>query len=246
MSSKISPWDSVTINDSWRNQKDDLWTTRQGHTRAATGNSKACHGTAIPRNGPNTPMERNSLGHLLRESPSRKRSSGCKSTQCTSHTRDTDTNKFSKCTLTSRSTHTHMLDGGDFNAQFGANEEPDAIDSKCEGGHIRHATQQRTVSQTLGSPAPVGAGQHVLKKQDNSKATYHTTKHCKQLDYEFTNRVLFKHCKDAEATRQIDMNSDDKAVIPEATNGLQDSKDPTSNEKDSKDAEQKRRQQTLE
>ena len=31
--------------------------------------------------------------------------------------------------------HTHMLIGRDFNAQVGANEEPDAIDCKCVGEH---------------------------------------------------------------------------------------------------------------
>ena len=40
-------WDFVTISETWREQKEDMWTTRQGHTFAIPGNNKACHGTAI-------------------------------------------------------------------------------------------------------------------------------------------------------------------------------------------------------
>ena len=44
---KDSHWDSVTINETQRKEKEELWTTRQGHTLAATGNSQTCRGTAI-------------------------------------------------------------------------------------------------------------------------------------------------------------------------------------------------------
>ena len=33
-------------NETWRKQKEERWTTRQGHIFAATGVSEACHGTA--------------------------------------------------------------------------------------------------------------------------------------------------------------------------------------------------------
>ena len=49
--------------------------------------------------------------------------------------------------------------------------------------------------------------------QSNNEATYHSTKHHKQLDYVLMNRALFNSCKDAETTGKIDMNSDHKAVI---------------------------------
>ena len=50
-----------------------------------------------------------------------------------------------------------MLMGGDFNAQVGANERR-SIPNTSED------TLQRTVAQTLGSPTPVGTGQHFLQK----------------------------------------------------------------------------------
>ena len=40
-------WDSVTINETWRTPKEELWQPKEGHTWAPTGNSKACHGTAV-------------------------------------------------------------------------------------------------------------------------------------------------------------------------------------------------------
>ena len=120
--------------------------------------------------------------------------------------------------------HTHMPIGGDFNAQVGANDEPDAtndereqnaIDSKYFGRHPRVTRNSR--GQWLGHSAV----QHHLvlantffQQQDYNEATCHSTKHCKQLDDVLMNRALFfKHCKDAESTGQIDMNSDHKAVI---------------------------------
>ena len=94
---KDSRWDFVTINETWRRRKEELWITRQGRTFAATGNSKSCHGAPIlnMKDRQNTSMKCNTLGHDSWES----RSSGCKSRQFTSHTRDTETHKFSKCTL---------------------------------------------------------------------------------------------------------------------------------------------------
>ena len=62
---------------------------------------------------------------------------------------------------------------------------------------------------TLGSPTPTDTGQ----KEDYNKATYQSTVHCKQPDYVLMSRALFRHCRDAEATGQIDMNSDHKAVV---------------------------------
>ena len=63
------------------------------------------------------------------------------------------------------------------------------------------------------------AVQHLLmlantlyKKQDYNTATYHSSKHCVQLDHVLMSRALYRHCRDAEATGRIDMNSDHKAV----------------------------------
>ena len=56
-------------------------------------------------------------------------------------------------------------------------------------------------------------GQFIIKKQDHSKATYDSTRHCKQFDYVLMNRAMFKHCKDAETNGQIDMNSNHTPVI---------------------------------
>ena len=50
------------------------------------------------------------------------------------------------------------------------------------------------------------------KKQDYNKATYHSIKQGKQLDCVLMSGALFRHCRDAEATGQIDMNGDRKAV----------------------------------
>ena len=51
------------------------------------------------------------------------------------------------------------------------------------------------------------------KKRDHSKAVYHGTKHCKQLDFVFMNRAFYTHCKDADTTGHIDTHGEHKAVI---------------------------------
>ena len=111
-------------------------------------------------------------------------------------------------------TNTHIMTVGDCNAQVGSNDEPRAIDSKYIGRHalaeqnsrgqwLRHwaVKHQLTLAITL------------FEKQDYNKATYHSTKQCMQLDYVLLSRAVFRHCRDAEATGQIDMKSDHKAVI---------------------------------
>ena len=50
-----------------------------------------------------------------------------------------------------------------------------------------------------------------FKEQEICKATYHLTRRSTQLDYVLMNTALFKHCKDAETTGHIDMNSDHRA-----------------------------------
>ena len=101
-----------------------------------------------------------------------------------------------------------MLAGEDFNAQVGANDEPDAIDSKYVGRHsrdiqnsrgqrLRHSAvqQQLTLANTF------------FKKQDHRKATYHSTEHCKQLDNVLMNRALFIAKMQKQQSR---LNSDKK------------------------------------
>ena len=80
----------LTIKETRRQRKEELWMTRQGHTFAATGTSKACHGNAI-------------LSHKrLTSGPrfagvSRKKSSVYKSLQSASHTRDTSQKYTETC-----------------------------------------------------------------------------------------------------------------------------------------------------
>ena len=64
----------VTINGFWRMQKEELWTTRQGHTFATTGNSKTCHRAAMLIHKRWTKHLTQRSGPRLTESPSRKRS----------------------------------------------------------------------------------------------------------------------------------------------------------------------------
>ena len=40
-------WDSVTINEAWRKQKEEQLNTNEGDTWASTGHSKACHKTTV-------------------------------------------------------------------------------------------------------------------------------------------------------------------------------------------------------
>ena len=121
-------------------------------------------------------------------------------------------------------THTHMLIGGDFNAQVGANDEPDATSDEREHSAIdsKYVRKKRIlVPKTAGGQwLRHWAVQHQLvlanthfKTQEYNQATYHSTKHCMPLDYVLMNRALFKHCKDAETKGHINMNSDRIVVI---------------------------------
>ena len=96
---------------------------------------------------------------------------------------------------------TVLLIGRDVHAQVGLNEEQDAKQ------HIRCQWLWHWEVQ-----------HHVLKantfhkKQDCIEATYHSTRQCKQLDYVFMTRTLFKYCKDSETIGFIDMTSEHTAL----------------------------------
>ena len=125
-----------------------------------------------------------------------------------------------------RRTTTHMLLGGDFNAQVGANDEPEAIASNHIGRHafgehssrgqwLRHwaVQHQLTLANTF------------FKKHNKATATLP----CSNTD--------------EDTTGQIDMNRDHKAVSDRqnrTANRPHDSTDPTFKEKESKDAQQRR------
>ena len=130
--------------------------------------------------------------------------------------------EFQKHTDECRMTNTHMLIGGDLYAQVGANDEQDAtndehkhsVDSEYVGSHAfgtQNSRGQRP-QEALGSPVFCGHWQTRSSKKEETEATHHSTKRCKQIDSVLLNRALSKHCKEAEATEQIDMNSDYKPV----------------------------------
>ena len=75
-----------------------------------------------------------------------------------------------------------------------------AIGSKYMGGHAFGAqiSSQLVLANTF------------FKKQECCNETDHSTEQSKQPDYVL---ALFKHCKGAETTVQIGMNSNHKAVI---------------------------------
>ena len=138
--------------------KEELWTTRQGHTFAATGNSKACHGSAIL-------IHKRWTKHIKDVRHAWPRLTGVSIVK-RKFTRDTETSMCSKCTPSSSSTvtgagsrtNTHILIGGDFSAQVGSNDETEAIDStyieNTQGQWLRHwAVQTRSAkSKTTTKP----------------------------------------------------------------------------------------------
>ena len=81
------------------------------------------------------------------------------------------------------------------------------------------AKQQRTVSQTLGSPAPADTATHILQKKKKTRTKQQTTQQSTATNSTtYSLGASFKHCKDADATGQIDMNSDHKAAISQNRN----------------------------
>ena len=98
---------------------------------------------------------------------------------------------------------THMLMEESLNAQVGEKRRTRHTRLQVHRQtRMLHTKQQRTVAQTPG--------------QSNASWYWQSTfftKHSKQLDYVFMNRALFKHCKDAEKTGQIDMSGGHAAVI---------------------------------
>ena len=123
---------------------------------------------------------------------------------------------------------------------MGASGEPDAIDSKYVGRDpCSMQKQQRAAAQTLGISAPVDTGQRILQKQDDLKATRHSTKHCKQLDHVLTHeqspvRTLHRCRKNGTDRHENQSHGSDSKN--RTTNQQQDSPGPSSNGKGSKAA----------
>ena len=91
-------------------------------------------------------------------------------------------------------------------------QRQNSLDCHTLGGYdarlkhdLRHALSTGHYQLTLANT--------FYKKRSYSKATYHSTKQCMQLDFAIKCRALFRHCRDAEATGQTDSTSDHKAVI---------------------------------
>ena len=146
-------WDFATVNETQRKQKEELWA--RTHLRSIRWIK---HIKEVQHSGPRL------MGLSYEKKKFRLQVSSVyffpRTGEGDEHVQQV-CSELQKHTDRCRKTNTHMLIGGDFNAQFGWNDEPEAIDSKYI---TRRTKQQWPVAQTLGSPTPTDTGQHILKK----------------------------------------------------------------------------------
>ena len=150
--------------------------------------------------------------------------------------------------------HTHMLVGGNCKARIGASDEQEATNDEREHNAIDSNTLKdtqlaRKTAHDSGSdngPSNASWNWQTQSSKNKSTAKQHTTQqNTVSTSTTCSSRALVKHCKDAETTGDIDMNSDHKAAISKdrATNRPQDSTHKTDNKKRKRRRDKKRRKQ---
>ena len=215
-------WDIIALNETWRTERSELWTTDGGHVFAGSGNDEPTLGVAFLINSqwargikgfnPISPR----LATLdIDISTWRLRIFSAYFPHCgyadahVQHIYDTLTTVLSE----TATQHRHAILTGDFNAQVG----PRDIDerSSTTGTFALHPSNSRGqwLKSWAGTQHLIITNTHFQHNIDNITTYTTTTNQPRQLDYILVPKTLWRHVHNARSTSCPDLGSDHKAVL---------------------------------
>ena len=215
-------WDIITLNETWRTERSELWTTREGHVFAGSGNDDTTRGIAFVINarwrrgvtGFNSISPRLATLDVDISTWKLRFISVCfphfgYADVHVQHVYDTLTTLLSETTTQ----HRHAILTGAFNAQVGPRDNDDH--SRTTGHFALGPTNShgQWLKSWAGTQHLIIANTYFQHHIDNITTYTTTTNQPRQLDYILVPATLWRYVHNALSTNCLDRGSDHRAVL---------------------------------